>query len=224
MFDIIKKLTSDSEKNPLDVYCDLYTQVLKPAEDGKKADILKQMMEATQSIPYDREKPMKSLDEKAVETAISKYHGTLREMVGSILNDNPGVQEFYELLWTSINNPFFKQDDTTIITLLYLLGERITGIPYYRAEGLLTLDSEEFMRAIQMITPKLDEGKSMVLRPFEQRSETISQLYRVAGEIHADEDETGKTWTEDELRIVFWSVMSRIFEAKGRLIGETEDE
>ena len=100
------------------------------------------------------------------------------------------------------NGELYPKETSIQSYLLYLLAEKLPGIPYYQTENLLKLSNEEYRVIVDRIHPQIEKAVAMLNRHFKSKTEETSQLYYISQDVASDEE-----------RIVYWSVVMSIMRA-----------
>lgn len=206
MENILKKINTICENatgNIYDIYFTLYKECILNQDNPNI--ILQKLFIEVQNREFNDEGDGIFINEKDVEEVIDLYFALLKVYVRTLVRENLEETEFYKRIYEVIfESNIFPQDEKTKAILLYLLSEKIPGIPYFQAVNLLEMTGEEYKRAVQRLRPQIEKAMDVMNRGFESRTEEASQIYEIILDIENRED-----------KIVFLSVFINIVERNG---------
>ncbi len=118
----------------------------------------------------------------------NQYYMLLKELVNSIARMNLIPEEFYERLYTSVfQSSVFPEKESERGIILYLMSQKISGLPYYQANEPVYLEEDEFRELIRSLEDELNRAKYMMNDRFDSRTEVASQLCDIADSLDSRE-------------------------------------
>lgn len=203
----LSRLLETSSGNPLDIHYILYRDFLSKSENPDK--LLRIILEYSEQIGNVDDDSPTLISKKEVADFLFIYFDLISAIVKNIIDQNLPVEDFYKKLYTNIFVldilPHQEKDQGI---LLYILNEKVAGIPYHYAEDLLKMDDEQYGQIIDSIEDQLTLAVYMLNRRFKSKTEEASQLWKIASSLE-----------NKNQQIVFWAMIInciRRFERKSR--------
>jgi len=194
----------ESQENVLDVFYDIYEQFLKDSESPQS--LLPVIFEFTEIIGSRKEKSKKVSE--VVQNKVKQHLSDIKDIAGRIAKENPPSDVFYANLWKEIFASFsFLQSSEYCAVLLRMLNEDVPVLPYYQAFDLYCMEDSEFKAALERVKSRVVESTHMLNRHFEQKTETISQLCRIANGLSQEDT------------YVYWATMISMIEKSSYKVG-----
>lgn len=202
--DRICEIINDVDTNVLDVFFLLISECLKGAMDVEQR--FQYIIENAQRKTFSNKGESLYVSQNIINNNEEQYTKELSDYIRVLSERNYSSEEFYGILYRHVFNGELYPKETAIQSyLLYLLAERIPGIPYYQTKNLLKLPNDEYKAIVDKIQPQIQKAIAMMNRNFEFKTEESSQLYYISQDITSEED-----------KIVYWSVVMNIM----RIIGQ----
>ena len=186
-----------AEGNVLDVFYDVYEQFLKDSESPQS--LLPIIFEFTERIGASEEQSVKVSE--YVQTEIEQRLSEVKDVATRIAKENQTLDIFYASLWNDIfASKSFAKSSEEFAVLLRMLNEEVIVLPYYQAINLCHMDESQFQESLERVRLRIVESTHMLNRHFEHKTETISQLCRVAEGLSQDDT------------YVYWAAMISLIE------------
>lgn len=213
----------EAKGNVLDVFYDVYEQFLKGSQAPQS--LLPVIFEFTEEIGTDEDESLKVSDTSQEE--VEERLWEIKDIVLKIAKENQAPDVFYTNLWNDIfASSVSSQNSEQCAVLLRMLNEDVPVLPYYQAFDLCRIEDGDFKASLQRVRSRIVESTHMLNRHFEQKTETISQLCRIANGLSKEDT------------YVYWATMISVIEKssyragharaisdiKKRLSEDTEDE
>ena len=200
----ICEIINNVDVNILDMYFQLVSECLKGTTNPEQR--FQYIIENVQGKTFSDKSESLYVSESIINNNTEQYIKELDDYIRMLSERNYTADEFYGILYRYVFNGELYPKETAIQSyLLYLLAERIPGIPYYQTKNLLKLSNEEYKVIVNRIQPQIDKAVAMLNRHFKSKTEEVSQLYYISEDIASDED-----------KIVYWSVVMSIMRVIGR--------
>lgn len=197
----ISEIINNIEMNILDVYFRLFSECLKDTTNPEQK--FRYIIENVQGTTFSDNGESLYISGSIINNYKDQYTRELSEYIRMLSERNYTEDEFYRILYRYVFNGELYPKETAIQSyLLYLLAEKLPGIPYYQTENLLKLSNEEYRMIVGRIHPQIEKAVAMLNRHFESKTEETSQLYYISQNLASDEE-----------RIVYWSVVMSIMRA-----------
>ncbi len=178
-YELVLFLQGEKE-NIFDVFYTAYVRFLKQSQCPQ--NLLRVIFELSGDIGSGETASEKVPE--AVQNEIEQQLPEVKKIVTDLAKENKDTDAFYSALWEKffISSPFAQSDEQCAV-LLKLLSEDVLLLPYYHAIDLCTLEKEEFKALIEKMKPRIIESTHMLNRHFAQKTETTSQLCRIARDL-----------------------------------------
>ena len=197
----ISEIINNIEINILDVYFQLFSECLKEITNPEQR--FQYIIENVQGKTFSDNGESFYISESIINNYTDQYTRELTDYIRMLSERNYPEDEFYSILYRYVFNGELYPKETSIQSyLLYLLAEKLPGIPYYQTENLLKLSNEEYRVIVDRIHPQIEKAVAMLNRHFKSKTEETSQLYYISQDVASDEE-----------RIVYWSVVMSIMRA-----------
>lgn len=143
------------------------------------------------------------------EVLKDRYGELVDGMLKLLINDNPEEMDFYEGIWSIVNNPVLKDERARVFAFYYILID--SRIPYFHLEQGLKMANEDFQRRIKRLTKKLAKIRFILVRDFSQRTEGASLLVQELNSENSFEDQVIlMSWLLSEFRRREQRLMNRL--------------
>lgn len=191
------RFLKEAKGNVLDVFFDVYEQFLKDSTSPQS--LLPVIFEYTERIGSREEKSVKVSD--AIQDEVRQHLSEVKDIATRIANENQTHDVFYANLWNAIfvSSPFSKSNEHCAV-LLRILNEDVLVLPYFQAFDLCCMEESEFKASLERVRLRIVESTHMLNRHFEQKTETISQLCRIAKDLSQEDT------------YVYWATMISLIE------------
>lgn len=200
----ISEIINNVETNILDVYFQLFSECLKETTNPEQR--FKYIIQNVSEKTFSEKGESLYISESIINNNTDQYTRELVDYIRTLSERNYPEDEFYAILYRYVFKGELYPKETAIQSyLLYLLAEKIPGIPYYQAKNLLKLSNEEYKEIVTGIQPQIEKMVAMLNRHFKSKTEETSQLYYISQDL-----------TSDEEKIVYWSVVMSIMKAISR--------
>lgn len=191
------ELLQESEGSTLDVFYAVYEQFLK--DSASPQTLLPIIFEFTERIGSDEEKSVKVSD--VIQDEVEQHLSEVRDIAIEIAKRNQAPDVFYANLWNDIFvSSSFSQSSGHCAVLLKLLNEDVSILPYYQAFDICRMEDNEFKASLERVKLRIVESTHMLNRHFEQKTETASQLCRIAKDLSQEDT------------YVYWAAMINLIE------------
>ena len=173
----LAQFLQEAKGNTLDVLYDVYELFLKDSKAPQS--LLPIIFEFAEKIGSDEVESEKVLD--IVREEIEEHLLEISDTAAKLAKENQTPDIFYTNLWESIfiSSPLAQSSEQCAV-LLRLLNENVRVLPYFQAVDLRRMEDSEFKVSLEKIRMQIVESTHMLNRHFEQKTETVSQLYRIA--------------------------------------------
>ena len=213
----------EAKGNVLDIFYDVYEQFLKDSQSPQS--LLPIIFEFAGEIGTDEDESLKVSDTSQEE--VEERLWEIKDIVLKIAKENQAPAVFYTNLWNDIfASSVSSQNSEQCAVLLRMLNEDVPVLPYYQAFDLCRIEDSDFKASLQRVRSRIVESTHMLNRHFEQKTETVSQLCRIANGLSKEDT------------YVYWATMISVIEKssyragharaisdiKKRLNEDTEDE
>ena len=213
----------EAKGNVLDIFYDVYEQFLKDSQSPQS--LLPIIFEFAGGIGTDEDESLKVSDTSQEE--VEERLWEIKDIVLKIAKENQAPAVFYTNLWNNIfASSVSLQNSEQCAVLLRMLNEDVPVLPYYQAFDLCRIEDSDFKASLQRVRSRIVESTHMLNRHFEQKTETVSQLCRIANGLSKEDT------------YVYWATMISVIEKssyragharaisdiKKRLNEDTEDE
>ncbi len=213
----------EARGNILDIFYDVYEQFFKSNKSPQC--LLHIIFEFAEEIGTDVEESTKVSDE--IQEAVENQLLEIKGIVLKIAEENPSPDIFYANLWNELfASSSVSQNNEHCAVLLKMLNEDVPILPYYQASNLCHMEDSDFKASLQKIRSQIVESTHMLNRHFDQKTETVSQLCRIANGLPQED------------MYVYWATIISVIEKssyragharaisdiKKRLSEDTEDE
>lgn len=187
----------DAKGNVLDIFYDVYEQFLKDSKSPQS--LLPIIFEFPGRIGSDDEKNVKVSD--AAQDEVKEHLSEIEDIATKIAEENQAPDIFYANLWKDIFvSSSFSQSSEQCAVLLRILNEAVLLLPYYQAFDLCHMEDSKFKASLERIGLRIVESTHMLNRHFEQKTETASQLCRIAKDLSQEDT------------YVYWAAMIGLIE------------
>lgn len=219
----LQRIIREADGNSLDIYYTLCEEFLSVSDNSEAPLLLRTILEYPDKIGKEDEVSQK-VSSRIENEVIHGYKQYVNSTVALLTRDNDSVEIFYEKLWSTIfcmqTSPRGPEQRAVV---LKLLNEDVPVLPYYQAKDMISMDDEDFSKRVGQLEPRLREATHMLNRNFSQKTEEISQIYRLAKNLSKED------------ACVYWAVLFNLakkyafrmgYEAKsdGGTRKETEQE
>ena len=199
----IKIICKKKDCNVIDIYYELYTECLANQRENDK--ILKKIFIECEKEDYTNEIEPVYITNDEVKEITNTYFNLLDAYVESLLKQNLFEEIFYDKLYNVVfKTDLFSKEKKVKVILLYLLSEKIVGIPYFQAVNLLKMTSEEYKQHIKKLQNQINRTFDIINRNFKSRTEEASQFYEIMSNLQSRED-----------KIVYLSILISVMQKKG---------
>jgi hypothetical protein len=112
---------------------------------------------------------------KALE---DKYGDIVDSMFKTLVEANHDEQQFYERLWSIIDNPFFPDPEARVFALYYVLIDK--RIPYFKLEvdTSTRMSDDEFGQRLRKLRPTTNKIRFIISCTFKQKTEQADLVLR----------------------------------------------
>lgn len=202
--DKLVKFLQDAKGNTLDIFYDVYEQFLK---DSKSPQLLLPVIfEFVGRIGSHEENCVKVSE--IVQDAVAQHLSEIKDITTKIAKENQAPDVFYSNLWKDIFvSSSFSQSSEQCAVLLRMLYNDIPLLPYYQAFDLCQMEESEFKVSLERIRSRIIESTHMLNRHFNQKTETVSQLCRIAKDLSQEDT------------YVYWATMISLIEKSSHRAG-----
>lgn len=173
----LQKFLQEAKGNVHDIFYDVYEQFLKNAESPE--NLLQVIFEFTGRIGSYEEESIKVPIK--IQEEVEQHRSDIKDIATKIAKENYAPEIYYANLWKEIFvAESFSQTSEHCAVLLRILNEFVPVLPYYQAVDLFRMEESEFKESLERISSGIIESTHMLNRHFEQKTETTSQLCRIA--------------------------------------------
>ena len=188
---------NDAKDNVLDVFYDVYERFLKDSPSPQT--LLPIIFEFQEEIGSQEEKSIKVLN--VVQDEVVEHLSEIKEIAAKLAKENQAPDIFYANLWKEIFvSSSLAESNEKCAVLLKLLNEDVLVLPYYQAFDLCSMEADEFKAAVERVKSRVVESTHMLNRHFEKKTETVSQLCRIAKDLSQEDT------------YVYWAMMISLIE------------
>lgn len=200
MYNKIQVILDEATANIFDIYYILYTECIC-GQDNPEI-LLGYILNKVQGRQFEDSGEPINMEYDLIEETKFLYTDLLRECVISLVRKNLSEAEFYENLYKIVfQSAIFPEDKKSQSVLLYLLSEKVPGIPYFQAVNLLQMTAEEYKGIVKRLDPEINRALDVLNRRYKSRTEEASQIYEIFSSIEKREE-----------KIVFLSVYTNIIQ------------
>ena len=187
----------EAKGNVLDIFYDVYEQFLKDSQSPQS--LLPIIFEFAGGIGTDEDESLKVSDTSQEE--VEERLWEIKDIVLKIAKENQAPAVFYTNLWNNIfASSVSLQNSEQCAVLLRMLNEDVPVLPYYQAFDLCRIEDSDFKASLQRVRSRIVESTHMLNRHFEQKTETVSQLCRIANGLSKEDT------------YVYWATMISVIE------------
>lgn len=205
----IKKILDDSTLNEVDVFINLFKDVLRSSENAGQC--LQMIIELSDQYSFEEDAEPIATSIKRINEIGDVYFSLLRETVAAVSKKSETVEEFYSTLYEAVfNSLLFPENDEEKGILLYFIAKKQPLIPFYPLENPLKMDDADYKSTIDKIEPYIKKAIYILNRNLPSRTEEASQLLRIASKIENEAE-----------RIVFIAVVVNILKSSS---GDPDDD
>ena len=202
--DKLVEFLQDAEGNTLDVFYDVYEQFLKDSKSPQT--FLPIIFQFTGRIGSHEENSVKVSE--VVQDEVAQHLSKVKDIITKIAKENLTPDVFYSNLWKDIFvSSSFSQSSEQCAALLGMLHKNILILPYYQAFDLCYMEESEFKASLERIRSRIVESTHMLNRHFKQKTETVSQLCRIAKDLSQEDT------------YVYWATMISLIEKSSHRAG-----
>lgn len=187
----------EAKGNVLDIFYDVYERLLKDSQSPQS--LLPIIFEFAGRIGTDEDESLKVSDTSQEE--VEERLWEIKDIVLKIAQENQAPAVFYTNLWNDIfASSVSSQNSEQCAVLLRMLNEDVPVLPYYQAFDLCRIEDSDFKASLQRVRSRIVESTHMLNRHFEQKTETVSQLCRIANGLSKEDT------------YVYWATMISVIE------------
>lgn len=196
--DRLLKVMTEATGNSLDIYYVIYQEFLLPSE--RPSILLKTIFEYPDTIGKD-DSPSEKVSPQVESETIRQYQEWLNNTVSLLIESNAPADVFYENLWNSVFcSPTAPKSVEQSAVILKILNEDVPTLPYYQAVNLIPMTNNEFAERLKKLNPRIREAVHMFNRHFAQRTEEVSQIYRLSQDLSPED------------ACVYWAIIINILQ------------
>lgn len=174
-------------KGSLANLCVAYHEVIDKAETPDRVRLFRYLSEnfdpAESSEQLEIDTIISTNEEKVLE---GRYEAIVKEMLGSVVQQNLPEDAFYEELWIAINSPFFRDPKAKAIALKAVLEDK--RIPYYAIPDDATkMTNDEFKRIRKSLYKQQAKIRFLLSYKFSQKTEQADLILRELDSVTGNE-------------------------------------
>lgn len=179
--DKLLKLLHEASGNSLDIYYVIFEEYLNNSDNPP--ELLRLILEFPDTIGHD-DGASEKVSPQVEKDILQQYKSFLVKTVELLVNKNSPVDLFYKELWkATFCAPTSPKDTDQRAVTLKILNEDIPLLPYYQANDLVSMDSDDFAKELNTLKPQIQEAIHMLNRHFSQKTEESSQLLRLSNNL-----------------------------------------
>ena len=177
--------------NTFDIYNQIYIKYIKDnLPDSRNA------FRITLDYPYEvgdskDQNPVAASLEKIAETNY-RFNRFTTGIVDRLSSINLSEDDFYEQLFCKFfesDDPVYPQTDIEKVTVLSILAEKTTCIPYFQFKPGIEVTKEDYTAKVDDLVTYVQEAQFMwSYNPFNNYPEQAAQLYRIVQEIEGEKN------------------------------------
>lgn len=187
----------EAKGNILDIFYDVYERFLKDSQSPQS--LLPIIFEFAERIGTDEDESLKVSD--TIQEEVEEQLWEIKDIALKIAKENHAPAVFYANLWKDIfASSASSQNSEQCAVLLRILNEDVPVLPYYQASDLCRMEDSDFKAALQRVKSRIVESTHMLNRHFDQKTETVSQLCRIANGLSQEDT------------YVYWATMISVIE------------
>lgn len=173
-----------------DVCAIFYLKYLKTASTAEIA--AQRLREFYENCGYtESDQTIRVEAETAPETfsqLIDENRDIVAKIVENLIEQNPSVENFYQLLWKQMQNKIlFPSDDAVVAIIIQLFF--MENIPYYQLSTVDTMEDDEYVTLLESVKKMYQKAIFAINRGYLQKTQVAGQLLMILKEMPSMEEQ-----------------------------------
>ena len=119
---------------------------------------------------------------------IDENRDIVAKIVENLIEQNPSVENFYQLLWKQMQNKIlFPSDDAVVAIIIQLFF--MENIPYYQLCTVDTMEDDEYVTLLESVKKMYQKAIFAINRGYLQKTQVAGQLLMILKEMPSMEEQ-----------------------------------